>query len=142
MLCPEIGHKLMPISPSDIVVLRKRIEIERKQLEEQERALKVVEEMLRGQKGHNGHQPELNLPHAPLVRTGFAQGVRDVVKQFGESEFTVAGIEDLLKTKGVQLPKKNSRPRIAMVLQAMVKKKQIKVSFEGTGSTPHRFKRI
>lgn len=135
-------QKLDEITSADIASLRRGLAAERKAIDERERALDLVEDMLRKkapaqQSGAGNGVP----PQTPPEPGGFTETVRRVVTtSFGASEFSVADIEAAMDTLGFPLPKKDPRSRIAMVVKEMLDDKKIVRIFQGEGRTPHRYK--
>lgn len=124
------------IKTDQISQLRKKLAYERKLLEDRERAIAMVEQMLLEDSG----QGSLPLPGiAPEKRHGLQKNVKHVIEQLGNSEFTVADIEKRFKDWGLLLPKKNPKSRIAMVLQTLRERDEI-VRTSAEPGAPHRYK--
>lgn len=121
-----------------------------KLLEAQEAALLVVEQMLASQKSdpefiHAG--PSKPGPIMPLrIRRirgkAFIDMVKDAVASLGNEEFTVADVEAAIIEHGHEIAGKAPRARIAMALSELVEKTIIERTAEGSGRTPHRFRKI
>ena len=125
-----------PIKIDQISQLRKKLSYERKLLEDRERAISIVEQMLR----EDGVQVSLPLPGIALAKQHGLQGnVKHVIEQLGNIEFTIADIETRFKGSELPLPKKNPKARIAMVLQTLRERNEIVRTFDGAGA-PHRYK--
>lgn len=131
----------MPLELNDIIALRKRIAVDRARLEEEERALEVIERRLRMEQSA-APQPRLDLGEPRETKQTFAGAVRDAVNKFTVEEFDVPMIETLLKGMGVPLPEKYLRSRIAMEVQLLASQGAIRRTFQGKGSTPHRYRRV
>ena len=125
------------IKTGEISALRRKLHAERKLLEERERAVTVVEQMLREEAG--GKKPSLPLILRRQTGTTFKDKVKNAVSS-SDQEFTVADIETILKASGVPLPKINPRSRIAMIVQELHEGHEIERTFEGSGRNPHRYK--
>jgi len=134
----------MPITPADIVALQQQISIERQKLDDREKALAVVAEMLREQTdAQTGKQPQLDLPPTLAPAQGgptFTSRIRDAVGHFVAQEFTVVHIEDLLKAHGGIPSMNDPRSRISMVLGDMTKKGLLAVTHKGNGNQPYRYR--
>lgn len=147
----------MAVKLEDILELRMKIENDRKKLEEQERALLILEQMLNEQ--FPQPQPVAPAPETSTLgaqsslikleelsvanvqeRRTLADDVWDVAQRFGEQEFTVPHVEAVLKQLGREINAKAPRARIAMVLGTLEERGQVIRTFKGTGSVPHRFK--
>lgn len=131
----------MPLELNDVIALRKRIAVDRARLEEEERALAIIERRLRQDQSGQQQQPALPLEDTGPKKKSFAQAVRDSVANFShDEEFDVPMIETLLKGTGIPLPEKYLRSRIAMELQLLLANHVIRRTFQGGGSIPHRYK--
>ena len=131
----------MSVSVADIIALREQIEAGKKKLEEQERALSVVVEMLRERGAADSAQLELTA-QAPAIfdtQRTFTQAVRDAIHHFNSTEFTVANVETLLKGQSVRLNGK-PRARISMILHDLEKHGKVTRVSSGKGNTPHRYR--
>lgn len=136
----------MPISLQDIETLRAKIIADRRKLEEQEQALRVLEEMLSGE--HSSTPPE----ESPLVdtrqrfapfakrRMSLKSAVEAAVKSFEDQEFTVADVESILQQRGEMPNSKSPRASIAMALASLEEKGIVDRTYKGAGSEPHKFK--
>ena len=127
----------MPLTLSDIVLIRKKLAIDRQLIEKREHALDTVEKMLR---------EDQSIDQATLEDTerspppSFAQAMRNAIEHFGKQEFSVTDIEELVRKQGVPMPK-YPRIRISMWLKEMLDKKVIERTRKGKGSTPHRYRK-
>ena len=137
----------MTIQLKDLEELRNKIAEERKKLEEQERALLILEQKLVNEaptrikpteQSETFNLGELNVPTSNM--STLTDSVRALLKRIGCQEFTVADIEALLKQKGVELGGKAPRVRIEMALSDLVKEGEAIRTFRRVGSRPHRFK--
>ncbi|MEX2198899.1 MAG: hypothetical protein WD886_08815 [Burkholderiales bacterium] len=128
-----------PINEGDLDVIEKNLESRRKQLDDDARAIARVRRML--DEARNG-AVQAHLPLGQSVRPirGFNDAVRSAARGTNGAEFTVPGIEHMLRQQGVKLPGKKSRPRISTVLKEMVDKKILVVVRPGTGKQPHVYK--
>ncbi len=127
----------MGFNITELENLRKKLDRDRRELEERERALAKVEEMLREESSM--HEDVPIPPPVPRVE-GLADAVRMAVTAMGLSEFGVTDIEAYLKNQGFDLPKVDPRSRIAMVLQHLRKSGEIVRTVEGTGRAPNRYR--
>ena len=131
---------LMPYTFAELESLRKKLDRERVELEERERAIAKVEQMLREEMESSSEElPQLPIIAPIPVATGFAEAVRIAVAAKGSNEFTVHDIENYLVTHGYDLPKADPRSRIAMVFQQMREKKMITVIAQGKGRNPSTY---
>lgn len=143
----------MSVSINDIVVLRKKFELDRKKLQERENAVAIVEDMLREDLAMSNadiigdnptHTPkngsQLDLPGTAIRAKGFAKAVRNAVRHFGSDSFTVPDIETLLKSQGTVFPKTLPRARISTILQKMLEDDIIDRIAKGKGSKPARYR--
>lgn len=143
----------MAITIGDLIELRGKVAETRKQLEEEEAALKVLERMIARNTDHSSAAhgssvadesgqikiAELGVPDDSGKPT-FTELVDSVVRRFGYQEFTVQHVEKVLVKEGHQINGKSPRARIAMALGQLEKKGVVDRTYEGTGSTPHRFR--
>jgi hypothetical protein len=131
----------MPYTFAELESLRKKLDRERIELEERERALSKVEQMLREEMESRSER----MPQLPIIApipgaTGFADAVRIAVAAQGNSEFAVHDIEHYLLTHGYELPKLDPRSRIAMVFQQMRARKNIILISQGKGRSPSTYR--
>lgn len=128
-----------PIHEGDLDLIEKNIDVRRKQLEDDARAVARVRRML--EEAKNGTvQAHLPLDNAIRPSRGFNDAVRAAARSTSGVEFTVPMIEAAIKQQGVKLPAKKTRPRISTVLKEMVDKKILVVVRPGTGKQPHVYK--
>lgn len=140
----------MSISVADLVALKSRIKADVAKLEEEldrlHDELDATELLERRLRMESVEQPRLDLVESIQVQapaqsaSGFAQAVREAATHFKNEEFTVVNVETVLKGRGVPLPAKNVRARIAGELTNLVKRRMITRTFTGTGNSPHRFR--
>ena len=130
--------------------LEARISVKRKELEDEERALVVVKRMM-GQLsndlplGNTSKEQLASINFDDLIGTiekkrTLIDEVRDVIRQFGKNEFTVAHIEAALKKIGIAVDAKSPRARISIVLSTIVDEGLIVKTMVGGGNVPHRYK--
>lgn len=129
------------ISFADLAALREELKEQRRALDEQERALDLVEQMLKAKSSG----PRFSVRISPAAQQvpqpgGFTEAVRIVTGQFGEREFTVQDIEEMLRMLDFPIPEVDPRSRIAMVVKQLADEGAIVRTFEGSGRTPHRYK--
>jgi hypothetical protein len=131
----------MPYTFAELESLRKKLDRERLELEEREKALAKVEQMLR-EEMESRFDEVAQLPIiAPIPdATGFAEAVRIAVSAHGHSEFAVHDIEDYLISHGFELPEKDPRSRIAMIFQQMREKKTITLISQGKGRIASKYR--
>jgi hypothetical protein len=128
-----------------------RIAANKRELEEQEHALAVLKRTM----GNGSHAPELTVPAQKAdeakfddlfnqkdlsKRRSLVDEIRDLVKQFGDKEFTVAIVEAALAKTGVEIDAKQPRARIAVAMGKLEKEGFLEVSFRGAGNTPNVYK--
>jgi hypothetical protein len=146
--------------------LRKKIAENKKEIEEQELALAVIERMF----------PASVFPHAPHVveeqrtpygvpntasheavpdedtsRHGVAyvappklsqkESVKLAIDKLSGNEFTVSVIDDVLKQESMQFEGKNPKNRISVVLGSLEADGVIRKVVTGGGNVPHRYKK-
>lgn len=130
----------MPHTFAELESLRKKLDRERLELEEREKALAKVEQMLR-EEMESRVEEVAQLPIiAPIPAvTGFADAVRIAVAAHGSSEFAVHDIEEYLIGHGYDLPN-DPRSRISMVFQQMREKKSITLISQGKGRNPSKYR--
>lgn len=81
----------------------------------------------------------IELPEAPPATQPLADQIRDVIGKLGGKEFQVNQIEMILESTGRKVPGKYPRARISSELSDLVARGEIIRTFEGKGSTPHRY---
>lgn len=144
-----------------ILELRLKIEENKKLIQKQEEALLVMEEMMGlagkvvtpqeafGEHNENGFRkilrnrliPVESLSSSSNTKKTFRQEVEDVVKLFGDQEFTVANVHDALDLNGYRVNGQQPRARIAIILNELDKSGYIRTTFKGAGNVPNRYKR-
>jgi hypothetical protein len=133
--------------------LRAKIAANRKQLEEQERALVVLEQMMaqplysevfQDATAKSGPPSNLALPTPMVVASKKTQKeiVCEAIDALNGQEFTVATIANILERTGKQFEGQNPRNRISVVLGSLEDNKVIRKTFTGGGNVPHRYKAI
>jgi len=127
----------MAFTIKELEELRKKLDRDRRELEERERALAKVEEMLREELTQNA--PSLPIPDSMPRPEGLSDAVSVAVSALAGREFSVPDVEQYLVTQGFPLPKVEPRSRIAMVLQKLHERGKISRTFEGKGRAPHRY---
>lgn len=126
---------------AELESLRKKLDRERHELDERERALTKVEQMLREEmESRTVEVAQLPIIAPGLSSTGFADAVRIAVAAQSTSEFSVHDIEDYLINHGFDLPKTEPRSRIAMVFQQMRERKLITLVSQGKGRSPSKYR--
>jgi len=147
----------MPITLDDIAELRARVAETRRQLEEEEAALKVLERMLEREQGSKnaGFQrawksktkeiqqislDDLELDFSEEQPETLVDSVKQVIPIFEGREFTVPLVEKALKAQGKVIDADNPRTRLSTVLSRLAKSGYITRTFKGKGSVPNRFK--
>ena len=130
----------MAFSIKELQELRAKLDRDRRELDERERALAKVEEMLREQMIQ--FEPALAMPSPETLPKpdGLSDAVSMAVAALANKEFAVPDIEEYLVATGFDLPKAEPRSRIAMVLQKLKEASVITRTFEGKGRAPHRYR--
>jgi len=139
--------KCMAITLQDVAELRARVEATRKELEEQEHALRVLERMLASDKPlAHAAAPErsivrisdlkVDLPHESSV----SADIRSAVCKMGDQEFSVPHVEAILQGEGKMPKGKAPRATIASFMAKFVEEGLLERTFAGKGSQPHRYK--
>jgi hypothetical protein len=136
--------------------LRRQIEANKALLEEQERALMVLETMM----GYstmpvNGVRPLLasnasvqngmiaveDLDNeADGARRTLRTEVTDVINRLGDQEFSIAHIDAALKKMGVVVNGNYPRSRISTILAKLENEGILIKTFGGSGNVPHKYK--
>lgn len=132
--------------------LREKIAQKRRELDEQEQALTLLEKLA----GTTGSGPltaiaqdmgvirldELDLmEHAGKRRGTLLEDVTDVVKRLGDQEFSIVHIDTLLKKMGKVPEDKSVRSRISSMLSKLEEDGELERTFTGKGNVPHRYRR-
>lgn len=138
---------------SDIIAeFEKRIAANKRELEEQERALAVLKRTMGIAASEQQFPSDIKekttdiLNFDDLVGTiqkskkkTLADEVKNIVSLFGSNEFTVTHVEAALKQRGIEIDAKNPRARIAIALGQIAEEGFVKRVFEGAGNVPHRY---
>jgi hypothetical protein len=136
---------------NELDALRKEIEEARKALAAKESALQYLEEnahkFFRSDPVPTNTKPavegEFQLEQLVIntVRRTFMSDVKNVIKRFGQQEFTVAHVEAALKKIGIEFKDgKSPRPRISTILGKLEDTGVLVRTFEGKGSVPNRYR--
>jgi len=137
----------------DIDELRKEIKVEEESLNEKKAVLRYLESKERGRAIVPA--PGKNTPIADNVviqldqlivpesgRRTLVDDVGDVVKRFGNQEFSVAHVDVVMQQQGIK--DKSGEPfprsRISTALGKLEESGFIERSFTGAGNVPHRYK--
>lgn len=137
--------------------LRAKIEVSKKTLDEQEKALKIVEAMMGVSVTSAATTPtpaitvpttsesqsepiELNSLVIPPPPVTLKDEVIDIIKRLGDQEFNVTHIDTLLKRMGKVVTGKSPKSRISMAISSLVESGMLVKTFEGAGHVPHRYK--
>lgn len=132
--------------------LRAKISANRKQLEEQEHALAILEQMMAQPTYSSVFQPpeqadqaiSLTLPLTTVpasVKPTQKEIIKNAIDNINALEFTVASISDVLDRTGTQFEGKNPRNRISVVIAGLEADGVIKKVFKGGGNVPHRYQK-
>ncbi|MBU1265151.1 MAG: hypothetical protein KJ946_11165 [Gammaproteobacteria bacterium] len=138
----------------DLVIseLREKIAQKRRELDEQEQALALLEKFA-GASGSGNvtalaqdmgviRLDELDLMgHAGKRRGTLVEDVIDVVKRLGDQEFSIIHIDALLKKMGKVPEEKSVRSRISSILSKLEEEGELERTFTGKGNVPHRYRR-
>jgi len=129
----------MPTNIKELEALRRKLDRDRRELEERESALAKVEQMLLEAQLATSSEELPITTQLPKI-SGFTESVRLAVQFLGNSQkvFTVPDIEDYLLQHGVELPA-DPRTRIAMVLKEMRVAHAIVMAEQGAGRQPNRY---
>lgn len=136
----------------DIDELRKEIEAEEGSLNEKKAVLRYLE-------SKTGKQPIPVKPGASMASAGgviqldqlivpasskrtLTDDVEDVVKRFGNQEFSVAHVDIVMRQQGIKDKSGESFPRsrLSTALGKLEESSLIERSFTGAGNVPHRYK--
>lgn len=134
-----------------LLEFEQRIAAKRKELEEEEHALAVlkrsmgvsatVDEAAVSRPSLASKQLRFeDLGVEALKKRTLTDDVRDVVRQFGDNEFTVTHIEAALKQLGVVIDAKSPRARISIAAANLVEEGVVVKTYEGAGNVPNRYK--
>jgi hypothetical protein len=142
----------------NISELRAKIAASRKLLDEQERALDLVEALASGStapmvavrqsnepsKSGNVQIPQLpQMPQLPRSRVPRSQKeiLKEAIAKFDGKEFTVGMLDDVLMQSGNRFEGEKPRSRIAVLMGQLVDENFIKRTQEGGGNVPHRYQK-
>lgn len=129
----------MPISEADLIALEERIKADIRRSQAQLEAVQVLKGKVR--EDNAGVTANLDLRADIPAPQNFSEAVRQAVLAFGNAEFTVASVENVLIERKVPLPQKNARARIAMILQDLTDRAEtITRTFAGAGNVPNRYR--
>ncbi len=136
----------MTVTVADIIALKQRIESDRKKLEEREKALAVVADMLREQNAEQGQLALTTNAVTDAAELGdddlnFTQTVREAVKTFKGVEFHSSQVEAVVKASPMYTSiRSNQRIRISQILRDLAKKEVIRLTKHGKGSRPSMYR--
>lgn len=148
------------IEQEEIDNLRQEIDLLRTQLATKEAILSFLESRRResGQirtaitsveNKHSDHEQESLFDVDDLIepsksdRKTLTSEVKNVIKRFGDQEFTVAHVHAALKRLGVIKPEaKSIRATIAAILSKLQENNELSRTFTGKGNVPHKYKLI
>lgn len=109
--------------------VRRYIAVRRQQLDEMEKAVRVIEEVLRA-------GPSVGL--FSFAHYGsFSTAVRDAALSFGRDNFAVPDVVNRLQTSGYEMPNRFVKERISTLLKDLRLKGVIELVSKGTGGRPH-----
>jgi hypothetical protein len=134
--------------PDILKEFEKRIAANKRDLEEQEKALAVLKRTMgqslssvtSGTIREEAKFDDLFNGKELSKKRSLVDDIRDVVGQFGSNEFTVAIVEAALAKTGVIVGSEQPRARIAVALGKLVESKAVSISFKGAGKTPNIYK--
>lgn len=130
--------------------LKEKIERSKLILQEQEKALQIVEAMLSDKTyipTHGVNQADnieisnkqIMLDSLPTHST-FKDEVFEIIKKLGDQEFNVVQIESVFTKIGKPVTGSTPRSRISMSLSKLIADGKIIRTFQGSGHVPHRYK--
>lgn len=135
--------------------LRAKIAANRKELEEQEHALAVLERMLA--QSSPSASPNVGVvgvgPLGSPIAPSFSQAtsgakisqkeiILSAIQTMEGREFTVTMVDEILKKNGNGFEGKNPKNRISVILGALVDEEVIKQTHTGGGNVPHRYQKV
>ena len=131
--------------------LREKIAHKRRELDEQEQALAVLEKLVRTTGGASLMTlpldqgviklDELDLMEREGKRRGtFSEDILDVIKRLSDQKFSVVHIDALLRKMGKVTGDKPMRSRISSVLNKLEEEGKLERTFTGKGNVPHRYR--
>lgn len=132
--------------------LKKQVAQKRKELEEQEQALALLEKLVGTTSGASQESlpldegviklDELDLAeHGGKRRSSLVNDVIEVVKRLGDQEFSIVHIDALLRKMGKVTGDKPLRSRISSILSRLEEEGGLERTFTGKGNVPHRYRR-
>ena len=139
-----------------IASLRAEIALARRDIEDKESALRVLESRftpatsiaaamqtpalpVQHDDGELFNLSDLVTPDSARRRT-FLDDLRDVLRRFGGQEFGIGHAEAALRKIGVEIAGKTPRSRISASLSKLSDEGFIVKTFEGGGNVPHRYR--
>lgn len=147
----------MAISYTD--ELRKEIDELRIEIDAEERSLNEKKAVLRYLENKSGKQSAPIKPNTSTVISGsviqldqlvvpesgrrsLADDVEDVIKRFGNQEFSVAHVDAVMQQQGIKDKSGEffPRSRISTALSKLEDEGLITRTFKGAGNVPHRYK--
>jgi len=140
------------ITAETIIALEGAVAEAKAQYEQLERSLDAFRRVYRAQSGaadssrtavmrQQGSTLKNELPAIGERRTLIAD-VRHQIKRFGQREFTVAQVEQLLLEERTSLPGSQPRARLAMILKKLEDSGEVERTYKGAGSEPNRFRLV
>lgn len=126
----------MAITLNDLQPLREAAEVKRKELDELENAIRVLERIISGELNTDVNSEKAKKAQP---RMAFEDRVNEIIQAFKGREFSVEDVELEFKLKGQEIIGQSPRARIAGAMSKLVRNGKVYRSFEGRGSIPHRF---
>jgi len=132
--------------------LKKQIAQKRKEIEDREQALAVLEKLA----GTTPSVSSTSLPldegviklddldleeHGGKRRGTLVEDVNDVIRRLGDQEFSIIHIDALLRKMGKVTGEKPIRSRISSILSKLEEEGELERTFTGKGNVPHRYRR-
>ncbi len=132
--------------------LKKQIAQKRREIEDREQALAVLERLAGTTPSvSSGSLPldegvikldDLDLEeHGGKRRGTLVEDVNDVIKRLGDQEFSVVHIDALLRKMGKVVGDKPIRSRISSILGKLEEAGVLERTHDGRGNDPHRYRR-
>jgi len=127
--------------------LRNQVSESKRKLEEQENALRIVENMIKesskefsveGTVIKEHKTPQNSAKEIPQART-IVDNVASVLPDLSTQSYTVSDVYKLMDEAGVA---PDNKSRISTVLRKMVTREKIEIISKGTGKTPSVYKSI
>ena len=132
--------------------LRRKVEESKKELEEQENALRIVERMLEASTEEMESAPTAPLEAKQINRdvtkehiheassTGtIVDNVASVLPELGEESYTVSDVYERMRDAGVA---PDNKSRISTVLRKFANRKKIELLTQGKGKAPSVYKSV